>query len=98
MIRGLFISALALFLIACGEPTSIEVTATEFGDKWPLSVSKATLRCVDRVRTLEVDGMAYALNGKALTAGLPPADARVLKNPDVPALTDLTERAGQLCQ
>lgn len=97
MTRMIFCAALALLMAACGgKPNNIEVTAAEFGDKWPLKADKATLRCTDGARLLEIGGMAYALNGKALTAGLPRPDA-VLKNPDVPNLGELTEKAGALC-
>jgi len=97
MIKTVWITALALLVCACGgSPGSVEITAAELGDKWPLKSDKATLRCTDGARLLEIDGMAYALNGKALTAGLPRPDA-VLKNPDAPNLGDLTEKAGMLC-
>ncbi len=97
MVRIIIGTMLALLVTACGgSPTSVEVSAAEFGDKWPLKADKATLRCTDGARLLEIGGMAYALNGKALTAGLPRPDA-VLKNPDVPNLAELTDRAGALC-
>lgn len=85
-----------ILLFGCSDPTSTDVSAASYGDRWPLNVEKATLRCLDGSRTLEVDGMAYALNGKALRAGLPRPDA-VLKNPAEPNLAELTEKAGTLC-
>ncbi|MBV2164278.1 MAG: YebY family protein [Comamonas sp.] len=97
MIKTVWITTLALLVCACGgSPSSVEITAAELGDKWPLKSDKATLRCTDGARLLEIDGMAYALNGKALTAGLPRPDA-VLKTPDTPGLGELTDRAGALC-
>ncbi len=97
MVRIIIGTMLALLVTACGgSPTSVEVSAAELGDKWPLKAEKATLRCTDGARMVEVDGMAYALNGKALRAGLPRTDS-ILKNPDIPNLGALTDRAGALC-
>lgn len=74
---------------------SVVVTAVEFGDAWPLTVSDAKLYCnAMGERYLAVDGVTYALNGKALQAGMQRPDA-VVKEGAVASV--LTERAGALC-
>lgn len=89
----------AAFLVACGAPSvpPVEVTAAEYGDEWPFVVDKVTLRCIDGARILDVGGIGYALNGKALRSGLnaPPAD--LFKNRDVKSLGAFTEKAGAIC-
>lgn len=52
------------------------VTAGEYGDRWPLKAPHAVLGCdPPHILYLVVDGVTYALNGKALQAGLPRGDA-----------------------
>lgn len=71
------------------------VTAAEIGDAWPLSAQEARLYCNSAgQRYMTVDGTRYALNGKALSAGLPRPDP-VTKAGMTPSI--LIERAGQLC-
>ena len=93
------ITAPALFaalLAACGNgPNSLDVTYADFGEAWPLTVPAARLYCnAAGERYMAVDGVTYALNGKALSAGMQRPDA-VTKAGSV--ATALTERAGELC-
>lgn len=96
-LRNLLAAMVTALLGACGNPLAVEVTAAEFGDKWPFKAAKATLRCIDQARMVEVDGVSYALNGAALRGGLPRPAAEILKDPDKPTMPELTERAGSLC-
>jgi len=84
-------------LLPGGDPLRKTVSAAEYGDRWPLKVDSAVIGCkLPSVRYLEVDGVRYALNGKALTAGMPRAD-QIRRDPDDYSLADFTERAGELC-
>ena len=79
-----------------GEPRSADVTAADFGEAWPLTAPAARLYCnAAGERYMAVDGVTYALNGKALSAGMQRPDA-VTKAGSV--ATALTERAGDLCR
>lgn len=66
-----FISALcAAFLSACSstpEYKTVEVTADQFGDKWPLTVDKGSLHCEPPTRIVFTapDGQKYGVNGTA---------------------------------
>lgn len=66
-----FISALcAAFLSACSntpEYKTMEVTAEQLGDKWPLTVDKGTLHCEPPTRIVFTapDGQKYGVNGSA---------------------------------
>ena len=90
---------LAALLAACGNPNTVEVSAAEYGESWPLKADKAILRCIDKARMVDVGGVSYALNGPALRGGLPhPATApEILKDQNKAAMPELTARAGQLC-
>jgi len=66
-----FIGAVAAdFISACSstpEYQTVEVTADQFGDKWPLTVDKGTLHCEPPTRIVFTapDGQKYGVNGSA---------------------------------
>ncbi|ENX28724.1 YebY family protein [Acinetobacter baumannii] len=66
-----FIAAVAAaFISACSstpEYQTVEVTADQFGDKWPLTVDKGTLHCEPPTRIVFTapDGQKYGVNGSA---------------------------------
>lgn len=66
-----FIAAVAAaFISACSstpEYQTVEVTADQFGDKWPLTVDKGTLHCEAPTRIVFTtpDGQKYGVNGSA---------------------------------
>jgi hypothetical protein len=51
------------------------VKESDFGDKWPLTVSEGVVRCYNdhklQVVTFETSGQVYAVNGTAMSKGLP---------------------------
>lgn len=60
----------AVLLSACSstpEYKTVEVTADQFGDKWPLTVDKGTLHCEPPTRIVFTapDGQKYGVNGSA---------------------------------
>ena len=71
--------AAAVFLVACSGDSSsgntasgdsssgntAEVTRSELGEEWPLTVDAVSLRCEGSAVIAEVDGTVYALNGTA---------------------------------
>lgn len=88
-----------LALAACeAAPVGVKVTAAEYGDRWPLKADAAWLDC-DRpnIAFIEVDNVRYALNGKALSAGLPRNDP-LRKDPNIYDLADFNERAFDVCK
>ncbi|HHP6940216.1 TPA: DUF2511 domain-containing protein [Acinetobacter baumannii] len=66
-----FIAVVAsAFISACSstpEYQTVEVTADQFGDKWPLTVDKGTLHCEPPTRIVFTapDGQKYGVNGSA---------------------------------
>lgn len=62
-------------LSACGGGTtnSKEISASDLGESWPLTVSGGTLHCEGSdgmgAVTIEVEGTTYALNGVAESQG-----------------------------
>lgn len=74
------------------------ITSTEFGGRWPLKVNQAVLGCdPPHILYLVVDGKTYALNGKALSSGLPRGD-EVAKNRNAVETTVFIQPAMALCQ
>jgi hypothetical protein len=66
-----FLTAIcAAILSACSsspEYKTVEVSAAQFGDKWPLTVNKGTLHCEPPTRIVFTapDGQKYGVNGSA---------------------------------
>lgn len=66
-----FLTAIcAAILSACSsspEYKTVEVSAAQFGDKWPLTVDKGTLHCEAPTRIVFTapDGQKYGVNGTA---------------------------------
>lgn len=96
MTRIIAPAILAALLAACGSgANSLDVTAADFGDAWPLTTPAARLYCTAAgERYMAVDGVTYALNGQALSTGMQRPDA-VLRA-DMSAGV-LSERAAALC-
>lgn len=73
------------------------ITATEYGDKWPLKVQQAAIGCDHpHILYLEVGEKIYALNGKALSAGLPRGD-EIAKNGNAVEMSVFIQPAMALC-
>lgn len=103
-----FIAAVAAaFISACSstpEYQTIEVTADQFGDKWPLTVDKGTLHCEQPTRIIFTapDGQKYGVNGSAqndyvtimeITKDTEIMGQKIKMNPSV-----LIEEGMQLCE
>lgn len=77
MMRIGLVGVLALALTACGgsdtgdDSSTITVSASDFGDEWPLTVDSGTLRCEPPSAVVfeTDDGREYAVNGMAATNG-----------------------------
>ena len=60
-----FIAMLASSAV-CHAAPGVEVTATEFGEKWPFTVDRGWLRCEPPSRVVfRANGTDYAVNGAA---------------------------------
>jgi hypothetical protein len=74
----------AAALSACrGNPSSISVARSEYGEAWPFTIESGTLECqkngLQEIVTLKTaTGVTYALNGSAKSAGFPDS-ASILK-------------------
>jgi len=78
-------------------PKTLSVTAAEYGERWPLKANAAQLGCQGYgERYVQVDGVRYALNGKALSAGMARPDP-IQKDGEGFKMADFIERAGNLC-
>lgn len=100
--KARWILLLALVMTACSDEPPPARTATvkaaDYGDAWPLLALQAQLGCDPPSAVyIEVNGKRYALNGKALSAGLPRGD-EVSKTGNAVALGLFVERASSLCQ
>ena len=61
------------------------VSAAEYGDRWPLTVSEARVELIgSSVAVLHAEGRTYALNGTAQSRGYPRIDPIWRNNPDIP--------------
>lgn len=88
-----------LALAACGgEPIAIKVTAAEYGDKWPLNIPEAWLDCDEgNITYIDTGAVKYALNGKALSAGLQ-RPTPLAKDPNTLVFADFSPRAFEVCK
>lgn len=78
-------------------PEILNVTAAEYGERWPLKANSAQLGCQDSgERYVQVDGIRYALNGKSLSAGMERPDS-IQKDGEGFKMADFSERAADLC-
>ncbi len=106
-LKALLLILAALALIGCG--TSI--SERDYGDKWPLLVSKGKLNCEGAgsnhgAVTFKAAGETYAVNGIALSRakkrGWKKIDEIWKDNPDVPGLkmdlTPIIEKGLSLCK
>lgn len=97
---AILIAAIVALSAGCANPA--RVSATEFGDRWPLTVTSGILRC-DRNRdaiyvTIDTGkGIYYGLNGSA--RGFYP-DSRELWKPGIRPmdLQPLIDRGFALCR
>ena len=55
----------ATVLVACGGGE--EIHRSDYGSRWPFTVSSATLHCDRQMVWVEANGRKYALNGTART-------------------------------
>lgn len=85
------VSALATFSLmgvmqAHAKSSGVNVTATQYGKKWPFIVNKGT---VDRFRhttaIFKANGHIYQLNGVAANIGYDSIDPIWKDNPDIPS-------------
>lgn len=78
--KSLFTIAILLqfILFSCNSDSTAEADAPQklvsrsmFGDKWPLTIDKGTLKCLDYggVVFISDDGQIYGVNGTAKTYG-----------------------------
>lgn len=93
---------LVFVLAACADDQpplrTATVKAADYGDAWPLLALQAQIGCDPPSAVyIEVNGKRYALNGKALSAGLPRGD-EISKTGNAVALGLFVERASSLCQ
>lgn len=51
-----------------------KISATDFGDDWPFTVNEGTLHCQNGAVGFNAEGVMYALNGLATSAGLSPVE------------------------
>lgn len=85
------------------QPTSVEVSRSDFGEDWPLTVSSGVLRCeAPQAVVFSTGDQAYAVNGMANTQGYQEIDAIWRDNPDIQGakinIGPLIDRGLELCQ
>lgn len=95
------ISAFVMTMAICGcsadVKSGVTVSASSYGDKWPLKAEEARLGCdAPDIAYIEVNGTRYALNGGALRSGLPRPD-EIRKDANSIFMADFTEKAMQIC-
>lgn len=89
------------------ENASAQVSRSEMGDEWPLTVDAGELRCqgsggVGAVTFTTADGKTYAVNGIAKQNGVPAIDPIWAKDPSIPGtkknIGPLLDRGRALCK
>lgn len=66
-------------VVGCSSPPGITVSRSEYGDTWPFTIERGTLRCTDSHQSVNRplvtldsgDGIEYGLNGAARGFGFP---------------------------
>lgn len=93
----------AIVVGCAAAPPGLSVSRAEFGDSWPLTVDRGTLRCEapGAVIFQAPDGSDYAVNGLASSQGYPGIDPIWADDPDplIPKLSiaPLVDRGLALC-
>ncbi len=65
-ILPIFVGCLSLFSVLASAEPSVLIKRIEYGDKWPLKVSEATLECKDAGKiVIKANGKTYWFNGLA---------------------------------
>jgi hypothetical protein len=67
--RSTFFNALYILLLSAASTAhakSLAVHSSEYGDKWPFTVSEATLECKINAVIMHTSKGTYSLNGKAM--------------------------------
>lgn len=84
--RTLILAGVMLVGGGCGSPPDdgISVTQSEYGDRWPFTVTEGTLRCYNDPPRKHVvldagNGVQYGLNGAARGAGKFPDSKQIMK-------------------
>jgi hypothetical protein len=88
------------FLTACESGKG--VTASEFGDQWPLSVDSGRIDCIAPGAAIFIyDGTTYQLNGMAQSQGYARINPIWRNNPEIPgakiSISPLLKAALELC-
>lgn len=87
MKRILVILALASVLSACGK-NGVEVTESQFGNEWPLTVDSGFISCLNeggtKLALFEHNGQTYQLNGAAQSRGYMSVNSIWKDNPNIP--------------
>ena len=106
MRKSIFAVAMILFPLSVFA-NGLEISETEYGSKWPFTVSKGTLECRGIKEVVFVnEGKAYAINGKAsskVKRGIYRSLFEIWKpNPDIPGtkipVTDVLQQGLRLCK
>jgi hypothetical protein len=86
VVVGLLIGGFIWNAITGGTSHSKNVTRTDYGSYWPLTVDTATIGCKGADPYAEVGGVKYALNGTAEADGYPALDPVWAADPTTPGL------------
>lgn len=80
----LCVGAVLVFVTACAGGGA-EVSRSDYGQEWPLTVDQGKLRCESpsAVVFTAPDGSEYAINGAASTQGYAEIDPIWRNNPDI---------------
>jgi hypothetical protein len=87
------------FMVPGAESPSIfHITAAEYGDKWPLIATDATLGCESPTKAyVEIGGRRCGLNGKAIKSGMARCDDAARSGNAADITMAFVDRALTLC-
>jgi len=68
------------------------VSRSQFGDEWPFTVEEGTLRCSDNEVTFSTNGVQYAVNGSAKSAGYASMDT--IWQPNTELIQEMADAMG----
>lgn len=72
--KKVLIAAFTCAISVSASANSVMITAEEYGDAWPFTVSEGQLHCKNNAVGFLVEGVDYGLNGTATSAGLAPIE------------------------
>lgn len=93
MLKTIITATFLLAISADAYAKSVDIKEADYGEKWPFTVSEGVLSCSKNEVVFRFEGIAYAVNGSAKTAGYQPIEPIWKLN--MPIIKELAEAYGK---